>query len=62
MIKEPTYEYRVQFRFKDSRRTPKIIQGLYYRRHRSFKDFTIEDILSFLDRFRRAESVDRRIT
>jgi hypothetical protein len=51
MIKEPTYEYRVQFRFKDSRRTPKIIQGLYYRRHRSF-----------LDRFRRIESVDRRIT
>jgi hypothetical protein len=27
-------------------------------RQRSFKDFTIEDILSFLDRFRRAESVD----
>lgn len=32
MIKEPTYEYRVQ----DSRRTPKIIQGL-----------TIEDIDHF---------------
>ena len=27
-------------------------------RQRSFKDFTIEDILSFLNRFRRAESVD----
>ena len=31
-------------------------------RQRSFKDFTVEDILSFLNRFRRAESVDRRIT
>jgi hypothetical protein len=27
-------------------------------RQRSFKDFTIEDILSFLERFRKAESVD----
>ena len=27
-------------------------------RQRSFKDFTVEDILSFLNRFRRAESVD----